>query len=175
MKTWYYSIDSDIKIGPVDESEIRERLKNQELTENTLLWSSGMDQWVRLSQTTTFGTPHQPPILQGQPPVPLAIPTGLRSWITFLGICLLISGILACISVVGILPGIPLLLAGTALFGARSALNEPVEMDEFLARIRTAIISISSLFIASVLLFFLSLLIIAPLFGAAMAAHGFLR
>ena len=103
------------------------------------------------------------------PQIPPAIPVGLRGWLTFLGMCHLSTGVLGCLSLIGFLPGIPLVIAGIALLRARTRLDDPVELDGFMQQIRTAVIGLSSLYIASLLLFLLSLIIIIPFIGIALS------
>lgn len=177
MKTWYYSTDGDSKNGPITEAEIRDLLTEQKISKNTMLWTHGMENWVPLAQVDDFSEQQPPelsppPIQKTAPPPLRTIPAGLRGWLLFLGISTLCTGVLSCLTFFGIASGIPLIIAGTALLGARTALDEPVEMDRFLEKIRTATIGLSIIYIFGSLIVLLMLLLIIPLFGAALAAHG---
>lgn len=174
MKTWYYSTDGENRQGPVSESEIRDRLANNELTESTMVWTQGMEKWIRLAETKQFGTP-KPPELSPEdttPPALLSIPNGMRGWLLFFGMSTLGTGITQCLTLFGIASGIPLIIAGAALLAARTALEDPVEIDLFLAKMRTAIIGMSVVYILGLVMFLFLLLIIIPIFGAALATHG---
>ena len=127
---------------------------------------------MNTTDTNPENTPPAIPQAPVPPHTPFSVPGGLRGWLTFLGLCHLSTGILGCITIIGLLPGIPLIIAGSALLNARSALDEPAEIEDFLKKIRTAVIGISSLYLASTLLFLLSLIILIPLFGMAIATHG---
>ena len=110
-----------------------------------------------------------------QTPVPsqptLSAPNGLRGWLSFLGLCHLSTGIFSCITLIGILPGIPLIIAGMALLRARTSIEDPVEPEEFMKEIRTAVMGVGWLYLASSILFLIGLIIMIPLIGIAIA-HG---
>jgi hypothetical protein len=115
-------------------------------------------------------TPALPSIAPAPPAIPLSIPGGLRGWLFFLGISNLSTGIISCLTVFGIFTGIPLIVAGIAMIAARSALEEPVNLNEFMRQLRTSIIGISALYILSAVLFLLTMMIVIPLFGLTLSA-----
>ncbi|MDD4700578.1 MAG: DUF4339 domain-containing protein [Oscillospiraceae bacterium] len=60
---WYYYKGSD-RCGPVTASEIADLLRIEEIDRKTLVWKSGMTDWIPLNQTAlnTLATDVVPPI-----------------------------------------------------------------------------------------------------------------
>jgi hypothetical protein len=51
---WYYAIEGQ-SIGPLSENNISELIKNGQITEKTLLWRSGFEEWCNAENTELWG------------------------------------------------------------------------------------------------------------------------
>jgi hypothetical protein len=132
-KLWYYAKNgSTDRQGPVPAADLHAQIAQGQLTATDLAWTEGMDNWQPLAQIEEFrpqfptaalaGTPsHQPPVHAGA--ATGGIPDGLEGWMSFVGIVTIISGALYCLTCVGIIVGIFMIMAGTALMGAKNALG----------------------------------------------------
>ena len=82
-RKWYY-VKAEERQGPVTETLIRSFLESGLLTNETLVWSKGMDDWRKISETSTFNDV-PPPVPSGnrdqpatqhspsKPPVPAEV------------------------------------------------------------------------------------------------------
>jgi len=133
MASWYYVIsETREKSGPHDEAFIRSKFIAGELSPQTLVWHEGSPTWIPAGEA--FASLKTPAGSEGKVP----LPDGLRGWMTFVGILTLLSSILPAL----MLYGIPMLLAGIAVLGARSALDRSPfispDMVPFFRKLKTA-------------------------------------
>lgn len=136
-KNWYYSADGQGKKGPVPEHELKRLLTGNQVPASTLVWSEGMANWVSASSVAALqasGTPATS-LLSGtvQPVVPPlggggVMPAGL-GWMTFVGVVHIIMGVFACLSCFGLIYGIPMIMGGAALLGAKNLLSTLTAVD----------------------------------------------
>jgi len=114
MASWYYVISKTReRSGPHDESFVRAKFIAGEIAPETLVWHDGLANWIPASQV--FSALQAPSGTDGK----VTLPDGLRGWMTFIGVMTILGAVLPSV----VLFGLPLLLAGLALLGARSALD----------------------------------------------------
>lgn len=64
---WYYEQNGN-RIGPVDEATMLSLISNRVISIDTLVWTTGMANWVPLQQTQlAAGLPVPPPSLSPTP------------------------------------------------------------------------------------------------------------
>ncbi len=132
MASWYYVISKTReKSGPHDETFVRARFIAGEIAPETLVWHDGLANWIPAGQA--FAALKAPSGTEGKMP----LPDGLRGWMTFIGIMMILGALLPSVALVGL----PMLLAGIALLGARAALDRspfiPPDLVPFFTRLRT--------------------------------------
>ncbi len=71
---WYYSMN-DQQIGPLDEAHMRALTASGTINGNTLVWTSGMVNWLPLSQTRLAGAASA--VQAAQPGAPTVVPAML--------------------------------------------------------------------------------------------------
>jgi hypothetical protein len=163
-RLWYYAAANDRR-GPHSEAEMKDLLARGEITPATLVWSEGMADWVPASATNLIPRLDVDPAAPVSPLAPTASPAppattgyasrapayasagsgtapeGLRGWMQFCGIMSIIGGALQCLSCIGALVGIPMIIAGTAFTGAASRLDALSGLDtktvDVLTRLRS--------------------------------------
>ena len=120
MKNWFY-VDGKTKerIGPLTEAVIRMKFEAGEIGPNEMVWHEGLPAWTP-AQTALTLVP-VPGLVQGQT---IPIPDGLRGWMSFVGVCVSITGIFCALTIIGLLPGIFMVVAGCGLLAARGALDQ---------------------------------------------------
>lgn len=62
---WYYALNGQ-RLGPVDEAAMRALLANGTVNIDTLVWTQGMTNWVKLGQSTLAAGLSLPPAVPGQ-------------------------------------------------------------------------------------------------------------
>lgn len=155
-KLWYYAVSgSSEKQGPIPEDQIRALIQSGELHPNDLVWSDGMSNWTALAQVTELQTaaptdaPPPAPMAKAFPATaqvatggPSGIPQGLEGWMTFVGVMSIIGGVFNCLSCVGIIWGVFMIIAGTSLLGAKNALglatSIPADLAPFFDKFKTS-------------------------------------
>jgi len=132
-KLWFYTKSgSTEKQGPVSDEEMHTLISDGAIGRGDLLWSEGMSEWKPLASITELKD-----LLQtsnaagGAGSVPL--PDGLLGWMNFIGIATLLMGIFNCLSCVGVITGIFLIIGGAALTAAKRALDGVSTVDISLA------------------------------------------
>ena len=111
---WYYARGgSPDRSGPVPAAVLREMLADGRLAPDDLVWRDGFPEWVRAGVIRE---------LQAGGASLDAFSSSLRHWMALAAILCLIAGIVRCLTLVRMIPGILLIIAGAALFGARAAL-----------------------------------------------------
>jgi uncharacterized membrane protein len=74
MSEWYYAENNEQK-GPINESELKEKLAANKLPADSLVWSDGMDNWTPANQVAAFSFRAPPAPAKVQPsatPAPAA-------------------------------------------------------------------------------------------------------
>ena len=61
------------------------------------------------------------------------MPPGLSGWMGFVGIMTLIGGVLNCLSCIGVIQGVLMIVAGVAFLGARTVLVQFADVEASLA------------------------------------------
>jgi hypothetical protein len=139
-KLWYYTQGAaQEKKGPVPEDEIRLLIASGQIRATDLLWSDGMANWSALSALPQLQSPSSA-IAATAAASPLAaasgqaeIPQGLTAWMTFVAVMTIISGAFYCLGCIWVIIGIPTIIAGTALLGAKNAIANMTTVDSSLA------------------------------------------
>ena len=134
-KLWYYTQGAaQEKKGPVPEAEIKALVAAGQIHAADLLWSEGMANWAHLREL--------PQLLSGHVTLPSpaaassqvflqqsAVPEGLTGWMTFMGVMSIIAGVFQCLNCIGIIVGIPTIVAGTALLAAKNSIATVTNVD----------------------------------------------
>ena len=138
-KLWYYTQGAtQEKRGPVPESEINLLVAGGQIRPTDLLWTEGMETWAPLSSlpqlqsgTSPLSTATDALPQTALPQAPL--PEGLTGWMTFMGVMTIIGGVFQCLNCIGIVMGVPMIIAGTALLAAKSSIADRVQVDSSLS------------------------------------------
>lgn len=154
MATWYYANSKTRdKSGPHPEAEVRAKFIAGEIGPRTLVWHDGLPDWIPAGEA--FASLQAPSGAEGRIP----LPGGLRGWMTFVGIMTILAFLPASL----LLYGLPMLLAGVAVLGARSALDRipavSPDMVPFLTKLKTFFSCMGWMYIIG--LFFTVLLLLA--------------
>lgn len=198
-RLWYYAAANDRR-GPHPEAEMKDLLARGEITAATLVWSEGMADWVPASATQLV------PRLEVDPAAPAAAsspvvapspvaaaggytprafgpaagsgtaPDGLRGWMQFCGIMSIIGGAVQCLSCIGALVGIPMIIAGTAFTGAASRLDALSGLDtktlDVLTRLRSGFKTMGIGIILSMVMMIIVFIFYFALFATMMRSFG---
>jgi hypothetical protein len=127
-KLWYYTQGaSQEKKGPVPEAEIKSLVAGGQIHAADLLWSEGMANWAPLSALPQLQSEHTtlPSPAAASSQVFLhqsTVPEGLTGWMTFMGVMTIIAGVFQCLNCIGIIVGVPTIIAGVALLAAKNSL-----------------------------------------------------
>lgn len=83
------------------------------------------------------------------------LPSGLRGWMTFVGVMTLLFGIVQVVTILGVIQGVLLIIAGIAILGASKALEriESVEpnLEPFFVKLRRFVLLTGFGYLASLL------------------------
>ena len=131
MANWYYVVPKTReKSGPHEESFVRSKFIAGEIAPEALVWHDGLAGWIPAGQA--FAALQAPAGTEGKVP----LPDGLRGWMTFIGVATILGALLPSVALIGL----PLLLAGLALLGARAALDRapfiPPDLVPFFTKLR---------------------------------------
>ena len=170
-KLWYYAVSGSAeKQGPIPEEQLRVLISSGELHPNDLVWTDGMANWTALAQVPGLqnaadtGAPAAP-AAHAFPAAPTAgsaagigsasgIPQGMEGWMTFVAIMSIIGGVFNCLSCVGILWGAFMIMAGTALLGAKTALglanSIPTDLAPFFEKLKSYLLMTGIFYIISI-------------------------
>ena len=179
-KNWFYSADGQEKKGPVPESELQQLLASGQVAAGTLVWSEGMANWAPASTVAalqqpaavvTAGTPAvAAPVAAAPVTGGVAVPQGIGGWMTFVAIMNIIGGAGCCLLCIYIPLGIPMIISGVTLLGAKSLLTSLPSVDPtmlpFLLKLRTAFKAMGWIHIAG----FIMMIIIFVIYGAVIFA-----
>ena len=132
MANWYYVVSKTReKSGPHEEAFVRAKFIAGEIVPEALVWHDGLANWIPAGQA--FAALKAPAGTEGKVP----LPDGLRGWMTVLGVMTILGALLPAVALVGL----PMLLAGLALLGARASLDRAPyispDMVPFFTRLRT--------------------------------------
>ena len=182
-KNWYYSENGQDKKGPVSEHELQRLLSDNQIPANTLVWSEGMANWAPAN--TVPGLQAAGPAFGGitpstasQPHVATPggsnVPAGLGGWMTFVGVMHIIGGVFACLTCIGLIYGIPMIMGGVSLLGAKNLLMSVPVVDgamlPFLEKQRSAFKALGWAYILMIV-FTLLIIILEIIFFAALIPH----
>lgn len=190
-KMWYYVVGGKDKAGPVPESQLRSLVADGQVQSGDLVWAEGMAEWQPAGAVAELAGDGAPisaaaPTAAAMPGAGSygvaagggAVPDGLCGWMTFVGVMNIIQGALACTSCIGAIVGIPMILAGAALMGAKSMLAELPQVSADIAPIldkikrfmvMTGVVYIMGLVIFVIYIVFIIVLIAGGGFAAAMS------
>ena len=160
MASWYYVISKTReKSGPHDEAYVRAKFIAGEIAPASLVWHDGLASWIHASDA--FAALKSPAGTEGKVP----LPDGLRGWMTFVGVMTILSAIFPSL----VLYGLPMLLAGIAVLGARAALDRAPfvspDLVPFFAKLKTFFCCWGWMFI---LVIFLTILFLLAYAGVAL-------
>ena len=160
MASWYYVISKTReKSGPHDEAYVRAKFIAGEIAPASLVWHDGLASWIPASDA--FAALKSPAGTEGRVP----LPDGLRGWMTFVGVMTILSAIFPSL----VLYGLPMLLAGIAVLGARAALDRAPfvspDLVPFFAKLKTFFCCWGWMFI---LVIFLTILFLLAYAGVAL-------
>ena len=159
---WYYTTDGAERRGPVSLDQLRELLQRGTVQPADRVWTEGMPDWTPAADCPDLQS--EPgaaaPLPQPGEPTPAAepraefeglIPERLGGWMRFVGIMLIVMGVLYCASCIGLLWGVLLVVGGTALLGAAAALEPldgvPPALVPFLDKLHTFFLMTGIVFI----------------------------
>lgn len=137
-KLWYYTQGpSQEKKGPVSEVEIQSLLASGQIQATDLLWTDGMANWAPLSalpqlQSSLPSVATIPVAPPGAMLHQMPVPEGLTGWMTFMAVMTIIMGVFQCLNCIGIIIGIPTIIAGSALLAAKNAIANVNSVDSSL-------------------------------------------
>jgi hypothetical protein len=154
MASWYYVVSKTReKSGPHDEAFVRAKFIAGEIAPVCLVWHDGLANWIPAGDA--FAALQAPSGTEGKVP----LPDGLRGWMTFIGIMTILSALLPSV----VLFGLPMLLAGLAVLGARAALDRTPfispDMVPFFTKLRAFFCCWGWMYILGIFLAILVLLI----------------
>ena len=194
---WFYAQGTN-RQGPVPESEIKALIASGNLSMTDLAWTEGMVNWAPISALPTLHaatsaslpadnnvapvTPQAEPSGAAATESPAAaehaVPESLAGWLGFIGVINIVWGIITCLTCIGIITGVFLVLSGVALMGARTALQGirsiSPDLVPFFDKLKTYATMTGVLYIIGLVggvLFFVFYIVI--LAGIANAAGGF--
>lgn len=191
---WYYALRGQERQGPVTEADLRGLIAAGTVGPGDLVWCEGMPSWQAVRDVPALA-PSAASIPAPQPvPTPVAtprpvagssraaassaaIPPGLLGWTSFVGVMNILGGVLSCLSCFGILYGIFMIIAGTALMGAKSALQgvqtiDPA-MQPFLAKLKTAMQMMGIFYILTIVVTIIMVIVYAGMIFGALSSGTF--
>jgi hypothetical protein len=177
---YYYTTDGSERQGPVSLDQLRDLLRQGVVQPGDRVWTDGLPDWTPAADRPELRSApgavapaalpaDQPPAATLHGEVEGPIPERLGSWMRFVGIMLIILGVLYCASCVGLLWGVLIIIGGAALLSAAAALEPltgvPPALAPFLAKLHTFFLVTGIVFIialvatALVLIFYGGILI----------------
>ena len=139
---WFYTRGKSEQKGPVTQAELQAMVERGEIASSDLVWNDKMTDWVPAGRCPELGLARGAPALAPSPvpmPAGTGIPPGLAGWMQFVGVMLILNGVLLlCWMLIGVF----LILAGSALLAAKSMLDPLADAGPsthaFLAKLKTA-------------------------------------
>ena len=176
-KLWYYTQGAaQEKKGPVPEDEIRLLVASGQIQSSDLLWSEGMANWLPLSALPQLKGPSSQIASAFTAPAAAAaagqagIPEGLTGWMTFVAVMTIISGAFYCLGCIWMIIGIPTIIAGTALLGAKNAIANMGSVDASLSVFFAKLNSFLKITGIVYIIGFIAGIVIFSLYGGVIAA-----
>lgn len=118
---WYYAPrGSAERHGPVPTRALRALLAEGRLSSDDLVWHEGLREWTRAGSAPELHLEAE----AGPVPTP-----ALHRWMTLTGMLSILTGIGGCLTVFGAAAGVLMILAGSAMLGARTALGSLASAD----------------------------------------------
>ena len=175
---WFYSADGKDRKGPIPESELKQLLTGNQIPAQALVWSEGMASWAAADTIAALQTPAAPVTTPtGVVPASMTtstanvVPAGLSSWMSFVGVMHIIGGVFACISCIGLIYGIPMIIGGVGLLNAKNLLTALPAVDAtmlpFLQKQRSAFKALGWAYILMIV-FTMLIIVLEIVFFAAM-------
>ena len=140
---WYYAKEGQDQEGPVLERRLLELIESGEVKGSDLVWSEGMPEWKPARQALKAEAGRDGAVTAETAPATfesvstdsgrVAVPAKLAGWSTFLGISAIIMGVFGCLSCVGVVYGIPMIIAGIALQAAGTELKKIHDIEASLS------------------------------------------
>ena len=175
-KLWYYTQGaSQEKKGPISEAEIKSLAADGQIHATDLLWTDGMANWAPLSAlpqlqssspSMAVASTATPEAMLNQTP----IPEGLTGWMTFMAVITIIMGVFQCLNCIGIVIGIPTIIAGAALLAAKNAIanihSVDSSLDVFFNKLKSFMQLSGIVYIVS----FIAIIVIVVLYFGVIAA-----
>lgn len=168
---WYYTKQgSSEKVGPITEGEFHRLVQQGLVAPNDLVWTDGMSDWATLGSLPQLAPTARSATTAGPAVVMSAVPTGLVGWMTFVAVVHIVMGILSILTCFGFVTGILMLLSGTALLGAKAALQTNLlDATTFLMKLRTFMQMMGMVYIFSIVGFLLGLVFFFQTFASALS------
>ena len=164
MASWYYVVPKTReKSGPHEEAYVRAKFIAGEIAPTALVWHDGLVNWIPAGQA--FSSLQSPSGSEGKVP----LPDGLRGWMAFVGVMTILGSIFPSL----LLYGLPMLLAGLAILGARASLDRapfiPTDLVPFFLKLRTFFCCWGWMYVIGLFLgvLFLLLYVVLLLFSAS--------
>ncbi|HOW97552.1 MAG TPA: DUF5362 family protein [Kiritimatiellia bacterium] len=118
---WYYARrGATERCGPVPTRVLRALLTDGRLSPDDLVWRDGLREWIRAGDVPEF---------QSDGSASPALSPALRRWMTLAGVLSIFSGIGGCLTLFGAATGVLMIIAGSAMLGARTALGSISSAD----------------------------------------------
>ena len=152
-KMWFYAKEGSAeKTGPLSETDMLQLISDRVLKAGDLAWSEGRTSWTPIREIAELA-----PMLPG----PAAgkgvlVPHGLSGWMGFSGLVCIVLGVLMCLGCVTTIIGVPLLVGGIALLGAKATLDRIPDADQpelrrFFLKLRTYLIMTGMVYVVVML------------------------
>jgi hypothetical protein len=187
-KLWFYAQQgTSEKKGPVPDDTIRSMVISGDLKAGDLVWSEGMSNWAPLSSVTEL-QPRAPALVASPATAAAAVsapfatasvaagesvPAGLAGWSTFVGVMTIMGGVLYCLSCIGAIAGIPMIIGGVALMKAKNMLpmlpsGDPALVG-FLGKLKTFMLTMGLMYIISLIISILAIVLNVAAVAAALS------
>ena len=168
-RMWYYAKSgSSEKQGPLSENDLKSIISIGQLKAQDLVWSEGMKNWVTLDHVPELAPPggfSPAPVPATAFPVSSAgdLPSGLTSWMHFVGIVNVVLGVISCLTCFGIITGVFMIIGGSALMKAKGLLllvdQISPSMVPFLEKLKTFIMMMGIMYILTIVLFGIGMIV----------------
>lgn len=106
---WFYAVNGE-KTGPLDEAKMKELVSSGVINADTLVWTEGMPEWKKASESTLFSEGNIPPL-----------PEKLGSGLAVTSMVLGIVSIVLCLGPLTAIPGLIIGIIALVRIGKRKA------------------------------------------------------
>ncbi|MBU0678534.1 MAG: DUF4339 domain-containing protein [Verrucomicrobia bacterium] len=171
-RKWFYSKDGKQQEGPLSGDELVQLVTSGTLNPRVLVWAQGMQDWIPAENVPELGlTSTSVPQTVELDPNKRPVPDGMGGWMGFVGVMTIIAGVF---QVCNLFIGVPMIIAGIALLGAKTALESIHEVDppvaQFMAKIKTCVAATGVFYILTLALVVLVLIVYAIMGVAVFSA-----